>query len=117
MLNREQIFEYKRLQQVYCRSIADNYARAVTRQNYRNRDPRTSPRTERIKTKKVTFQNGDRVSTEVFKESDSPNGWLNITDSRIVNGVITKINDDLVWIDCNGETVIALIDQCWRAKR
>ena len=116
MLNYEQIFEYKRLQRMYSKTIADNYARTVTGQSYLNRDPRTDPRPERFKTKKVTFKVGDRISTEIFSEKLSPNAWHNITSGRIVSGVITKIKGDSVSINCDVETVVALLDRCWREK-
>lgn len=113
MLNREQIFEYQRLEQTYGIWTAIKYAIVVTSPNYRNRASRTAPRVNKQSNQLLeTFQVGDLVSTETHSET-VVNGWHKVSGSRFVTGVIKKIKGDSVWIDCDGEIVVTLLDQCW----
>lgn len=57
---------------------------------------------------------GDVVSTETYAETISESGWRNVSGVRFVSGTIIKIKGDTVWIDCDGEIICTLADQCWR---
>lgn len=57
---------------------------------------------------------GDVVSTETYAETVSKDGWHNVSGVRFVTGAIVRIKGDSVWIDCDGEIICTLADQCWR---
>lgn len=57
---------------------------------------------------------GDTVSTETYAETVSASGWHNVSGVRFVTGTIIKIKGDTVWLDCDGEIICTLADQCWR---
>ncbi|AFY61952.1 hypothetical protein [Synechococcus sp. PCC 6312] len=56
---------------------------------------------------------GEIVSAEVPSESVK-DGWHKITGTKIVTGEITKVKNDLIWIESEGQKYCVTEGECWK---